>query len=269
MRRIAFGAVAGFLVLAASAWALGRPLTFSQPTSIELEPSGTLLLVENDPGRVLRVDPATGQVTVLVPSVPKPYSIARTPSGRIFFSASSLVYELGARGGLTVAARIGAQVGPLGAGVDGTLYFTTGSALFRLAAGSHRPVRIGANMTFAAPHGVAVARDGAVLVSDTEHDRILRVDRATGRAAVFARIRSPRGIDVAGDATVYVIDAAARRVVHLSGSGARLGFVGPVFGDPYDLQVAPDRSVYVLEPGAAGLIRRVTAAGKATAVTAR
>jgi serine/threonine-protein kinase len=255
-------------VLAASAWAVGRPLTFSQPTSIELEPSGTLLVVENDPGRVLRVDPRTGHVTVLVPSVSEPYSIARGPSGRIFFSASNLVYELGARGGLTLAARISEQVGPLVSGDDGTLYFTTGTALFRLA-GAHRPSRIGTNVRLSSPHGLAVARDGSVLVSDTGHDRILRVDRATGHATVFARIASPRGIDIGRDGSAYVIDAVARRVVHLSSSGKRLGLVGPAFGDPYDLQVAPDRSVYVLEPGEAGVIRRVAVSGRTIVVTRR
>src|SRR4051812_8552986 len=30
------------------------PVAFTQPTSIDLEPAGTLLLVENNPGRVLR-----------------------------------------------------------------------------------------------------------------------------------------------------------------------------------------------------------------------
>ena len=44
-----------------------RPLVFAQPTSIDLEPAGTLLLVENNPGRVLRVNPANGRVSVLVP----------------------------------------------------------------------------------------------------------------------------------------------------------------------------------------------------------
>lgn len=43
------------------------PLVFTEPTAIDLEPAGTLLLVENNPGRVLRVSPGTGKVTVLVP----------------------------------------------------------------------------------------------------------------------------------------------------------------------------------------------------------
>jgi streptogramin lyase len=44
-----------------------RPVRFVQPTSIEAEPAGTLLLVENNPGRLLRVDPRNGRVTVIVP----------------------------------------------------------------------------------------------------------------------------------------------------------------------------------------------------------
>jgi hypothetical protein len=62
--------------------AMRRPLPFNQPTSIELEPAGTLLLVENNPGRLLRVEPRTGRVGVLVRSVARPYAVVRTPSGR-------------------------------------------------------------------------------------------------------------------------------------------------------------------------------------------
>ena len=45
-----------------------KPLVFSQPTSIDLQPDGTLLLVENNPGRVLHVTPASGRVRVVVPA---------------------------------------------------------------------------------------------------------------------------------------------------------------------------------------------------------
>ena len=64
-----------------------QPLAFTQPTAIDLEPAGTLLLVENNPGRVLRVTPATGRVTVLVPSMSAPYAVVRAPSGSVFVSS--------------------------------------------------------------------------------------------------------------------------------------------------------------------------------------
>src|SRR5215203_1901431 len=48
------------------------PLVLTEPTSIAYEPAGTLLAVENGPGRALRVYPATGRVDVLASSLPQP-----------------------------------------------------------------------------------------------------------------------------------------------------------------------------------------------------
>src|SRR5215204_3078009 len=59
------------------------PLVLSEPTSIELEPSGTLLVVENDVGRVLRGDPARGSVAVVASGLSGAYAVARAPSGAI------------------------------------------------------------------------------------------------------------------------------------------------------------------------------------------
>jgi len=118
--------------------ALPQPVPFSEPTSIELEPAGTLLLVENSPGRVLRVDPQTGRVTAVVSSITRPYAITR-----------------------------------------------------------------------------------------------------------------------------------ANRVVRLSASGARIGFVGPVFGLPYDVETAAGGVAYVLEAGPVGWLRRVAADGTVTTVSRR
>ena len=82
-----------------------QPVSFTEPTAIDLEPAGTLLLVENNPGRVLRVDPRTGRVTVLVPSMSRPYAIVRAPSGSVFVSNANLVSRIDAGGATTVAVR--------------------------------------------------------------------------------------------------------------------------------------------------------------------
>ena len=44
--------------------------------------------------------------------------------------------------------------------------------------------------------------------------------------------------------------------MHLSASGARLGLVGPSFNTPFDVAVSAD-SVYVLETGTSGRVRRI------------
>jgi DNA-binding beta-propeller fold protein YncE len=84
----------------------------------------------------------------------------------------------------------------------------------------------------------------------------------------FAVLGHPRGIDVAPDGSVYVAAADEHRVVRYSASGARLGLVGPRFGDPYALSVAPDGTVYALDLGGPGIIRRIAPNGTASVVAA-
>jgi glucose/arabinose dehydrogenase len=106
-----------------------------------------------------------------------------------------------------------------------------------------------------------------VLVSDTGHQRIARV--VGGVVTTFAQIGQPDGLDVAADGTVYVVDEEEDRVVHLGVSGSRIGFVGPVFSTPYDVEAAPGGVAYVLEAGSPGRIRRVGADGTVTTVSRR
>jgi sugar lactone lactonase YvrE len=243
-----------------------QPIAFTEPTSIELEPSGTLLLVENNPGRVLRVDPASGAVTVLVPSVDRPYAIVRSASGALYVSVGNTVRRLEANGTLTTVAEAPNAVGPLAAAPNGDVYFTTPTQLFRLAGGAG-PAMLVTDRQFAAPHGLAVAGDGRLLVPDTDNSRILRVDPATGAVSPFADVGSPRGIDVAADGTVYVIDSRDLRLLRVSPAGAPLGPLGRVFDDPYDVELASDGAAYLLDTGATGFVRRIAPDGTVTTVS--
>jgi DNA-binding beta-propeller fold protein YncE len=76
----------------------------------------------------------------------------------------------------------------------------------------------------------------------------------------------PRGIDVASDGTIYVVAAAAKRVAHFSAAGKLLGFVGPRFGDPYDVVVTPS-GLYVVDTSAAGVIEHVAPSGSHSPVS--
>src|SRR5712671_620967 len=93
--------------------AMRRPLPFNQPTSIELEPAGTLLLVENNPGRLLRVDPRTGRVAALVRSVSRPYAVVRTSSGRVFFSAANALRRVDAGRTPATVVQVDSDIGPI------------------------------------------------------------------------------------------------------------------------------------------------------------
>ena len=261
-----------------------RPVAFAQPTSIDLEPAGTLLLVENNPGRVLRVNPATGRVSVLVAAIARPYAVVRAPSGSVYVSVGNQLQRLNGSGPPTSVAEVpaGVEIGPIAAGSNGDVYYSTATQIFRLPGGSEPPIWIAGtgeaggggdggpalNAQFSSPHGLAVAADGALLVSDRDNNRVRRIDPATGLVMAFVPIDQPYGIDVAADGTVSVVDGSQNRVVRLGPTGTRLGFVGPAFAVPYDVEVGGGVT-YVLDAGPVGYIRRIAPDGTVTTVSHR
>ena len=122
------------------------------------------------------------------------------------------------------------------------------------------------NAQLSRPHGLGIAADGALLVSDTGNDRIRRIDLGSGVITTLAQVATPDGLDVGPGGTISVVDGLNRRIVRLSPSGTRVGFLGPVFGLPYDVEVTADGGAYVLEAGPVGWVRRVAANGTVTTV---
>src|SRR6476646_564311 len=246
------------------------PVAFTEPTSIDLQPDGTLLLVENNPGRVLRVNPTSGRVSVLVPSISRPYAVVRAPSGNIYVSVGNELQRLDAGASATIVAEVpaGVEIGPIAAGPNGDVYFSTATQIFRLPGGSGPVIRIAGtgeaggggdggpalNAQLSSPHGLAVAADGSLLVSDRDNNRVRRIDPVTGVIGAFAQVGQPYGLDVGSDGTVYVVEGTVNRVVRLSPSGARLGFLGPAFTIPYDVEAAPGGVAYLLQAGPTGFI---------------
>ena len=237
------------------------PLLFEEPTGIDARPDGSLLVVEFGLRRLVRVDPATGRTTELA-TFDKPWGVAQSPSGSVFVSdRGSLVRIDGDRVRTTIAtADPGVEIGPVAVAAGGDVFYSTARALYRVGT----PQRLAADLN--SPHGLALARDGAVLVSDTENGRILRVDPVSGQATTFATLGHPRGIDVAEDGTVYVVAADEHRVVRFSADGGRLGTIGPRFNDPYALALAPGGTVYAIEAGPQGFIRRIDPDGRSSVV---
>jgi hypothetical protein len=258
-----------------------QPVSFTEPTAIDLEPAGTLLLVENNPGRVLRVDPRTGRVTVLVPSMPRPYAIVRAPSGSVYVSNANLLSRLDAGGTATTVAVADSDIGPLAVAANGDLYYSTSTRVFRLGGGGGASILVAGtgveggagdgglavNAQLASPHGLGIAADGALLVADTGNDRIRRIDLGSGVITTLAQVPMPDGMDVGPGGTISVVDGLNRRIVQLSASGTRIGFLGPVFGLPYDVEASADGGAYLLEAGPLGRLRRVAPNGTVTTVS--
>ena len=234
------------------------PVIFDQPTGVDVSPDDSLLVVESGRQRLVRVRPETGKVTP-VATFTKPWGVARAPSGSIFVSDQGSLKRIdGNHAPATVlTAESGLEVGPVAVAPNGDVFCATAFALYRLPEGRPgTPERLAAGTAFSSPHGLTIASDGAVLVSDTDNNRILRVDPLTGAVTTFAELGHPRGIDVAPDGSVYVSAADEHHVVHLSAAGNRLAVVGPRFGDPYALAVG-DGIVYAIDAGVRGLVRRI------------
>jgi streptogramin lyase len=242
-----------------------EPLAFDNPTSVAVEPSGSLLVVENGAGKVDRVDPVTGAKTVVASGLSRPYSVAVTSSAEILLSIQGDVVRLGPGTPQIVTSLPGIEIGPILASPNGDLYLGTEPGVFRVPVDSTVPAELVGGL--AAPHGLAFTADGSLLVSDTGHDVILRVDPLTGKAQTFAHQESPLGLAVASDGSVYVSDDVAKRVVHFSAGGERLGFAGPVLNIPYGLAADPAGGVYVTEATATGRIKHISPDGTVTTLS--
>src|SRR3954468_1896413 len=158
-----------------------RPVVFTEPTSIDVEPSGKLLLVEFAKGRVLQVDPANGHLTAIATSLDQPYAVVRAPSGSIYLSRENELLRLTGDTPPTRVAEVqaGVEIGPIAVAPNGDLYYATATQIFRLPGGSGPSVHIAGtgaeggggdggpavNAQFSSPHGLAVAADGSLLVS--------------------------------------------------------------------------------------------------------
>jgi sugar lactone lactonase YvrE len=244
------------------------PLTFAWPTSVDVEPDGSLLVAENGNqsgnGRVDRVDPATGK-TKEIAEADQAYSVAHAPSGTIYLSAGKLLLRLDA-GHTTPVAQAAGDIGPIAVAANGDVYYSTGTAVYRLAGGAGTPAQVAGGL--ANPHGLAVLPDNGLLVSDTGNGRVLRIDLGTGKAETWGHLVDPRGIAIAPDGTsAYVVDASTHSVVRLRIDGKRLGSVKHVFYDPYSVAAAPGGSLYVVDTAAVGRVYRVAPDGTTTAVS--
>lgn len=240
------------------------PLTFAWPTSVDVETDGSLLLVENGTGRVVRIDPATAKA-VVVATVDRAYAVAHAPSGAVYLSAGRSLLRLDGAGGATPVAQAGGDIGPVAVAANGDVYYATAAQVFRVAGGTGSPALVMAGLS--GPHGLVTTDDGGLFVSDTGHGLVERIDLKTGRAETWGRIGDPRGIDVARDGTVYLVDASTHRIVHLMADGRKLGSPKHVFSDPYDVAVTARGSLYVVDTSASGRLYRVARNGATTAVS--
>jgi sugar lactone lactonase YvrE len=240
------------------------------PSAIALAPGGTLIVAETGAHIILRLDPKTGQSS-LVAGVRGRAGYADGPGPTALFNGP-----------------IGVAVGP-----EGTVYVADTyndriravdpeSQQVRTIAGGAEPGMIdapqGSDARFDTPCGIAVGPDGALLVADTGNHRLRRVDPSgavttlagTGEPGSIdgppfaASFDQPVGLAVARDGTIYVTDARgsalrACRFGAVSGVETVAGFLGSGLVDgpldqarlraPSGVAVAGDGTIIIADTG--------------------
>ncbi|HZS03449.1 MAG TPA: hypothetical protein VFD58_01120 [Blastocatellia bacterium] len=198
------------------------------PSAIALGPDGTLVVANTGANTIARVDPKRFNPNIRLDT-----------DGPINFDfIAGSVKESGDADGPASKARFNAPVG-VAIGKDGTIYvadtyndhirmITADRQVRTLAGGSEPGFRDGkgAEARFDTPCGIAVARDGALLVADTGNHRIRRVTidgtvttlAGTGAAderdgpPLEAAFNEPTAITIRDENSFYVADAAGNSV---------------------------------------------------------
>jgi serine/threonine-protein kinase len=259
-----------------------------EPFALALDAEGRVVVADRAAGRVVRIDPATAETTVLA-EVPEPVDVTVGPDGAVYVVAGERVRRIDASGTTTVAGTgargFGGDGGPAasaplnavaGVAVDaaGNVYVAeyenrirrvdAATGTIATIAGNGDPGYGGdggpaSRALLHHPHGIAVAADGAIVVADTENDRLRRIDPRTGRIATIAELDLVLHADEAPDGSLYVV---GRNQVHRLGKGGLEAIAGTGLEDstgdgapaarasldiPNHVAVAPDGTYYVSE----------------------
>jgi hypothetical protein len=230
---------------------IGRPLArvrvlTSYPLAAPaqaLAVDGALLVVERlGRDRILRVDLGTGRTTVASRAVPSPWGLARAADGGTLVSGASGIYALDASG--SARRIIAVEASPIAGGDGDEIFFANRDEVGRVRAGAVTML----TTDVAAPHGLFVSGND-VVVSDSGHRRLLRVDHASGAARVIASgLDQPLGAIDAGAGDALVVEFGAGRLVRVGRERTRTT-VTDALRKPYALTRGSDGAAYIVEGG--------------------
>jgi streptogramin lyase len=269
-------------------------VTLANPAELAVLADGTLLVVEDGLGRLVRVDPAAGSVTQWQ-TLEDPYGLALAADGVVFATSGNDIVRIDGSGGRTQVARFDTAIGPLELGPDGFLYVATarqqilrvnpatGASSVYAGNGTGGAAGDGGPATSAqlqGVHGMAFGPGGALYLADTGNDRVRRIDATTGVITTVATIRIAVAATAAGDGSVYVTSGGDNRVYRIAPDGSTGVLAGngraASTGDgglataaslhgPTHLAVDGAGNVYVTE-FETGRIRRIDAAGRISTI---
>ena len=229
------------------------------PAGLDIAGNGTWYVADSAGSRLVKIDPDTGSITrVRTPALDDPRDV-------VLDSADSrLIWVLntGANRVLRLS-RAGADQGepitglkqPYGLDQDSTRVYVANTYAHEVRAYPKSDTGTAAwtrtacgGVAFSRPRDVGVTDDGRVAVADTDNDRIVLLDAATGACddafgttgANPGQFRSPRTVTGDGHGGLWVGDAFNYRIQHLTTAGASLGATpAGAYGSGADQFVSP------------------------------
>ena len=266
-RCVIFILVCLFIVMGAEGvLAQGTGPGFGLPTGIAVESSGSLVVTDSGRDAVLRVDPFTGDRSIV--------SDVRTGIGPGFARPVDIAVL---NGGVALVAD---------GGVDAVFQVDLGTGARRIVsgcpeAGDPCPVAVvGTGVDFINLEGIAILADGSFVVVDVGRDAVIRVDQFTGNRTILSDASTGIGpafispIDIVTDAfgTVFVLDLSLDAVVRVElDTGNRtivsgcpeepdpcpvpLVGLGPDLADPAGIAAEPGGTLALTDVGLSAILR--------------
>ena len=244
----------------------------NRPATMIAYADGTLLLAEGGERRVVRIDPATGAMTLVADGFENPFGLVRLPDGDLVVSSLQSVLRHDRATGRRET------IATLPAGVEGGPLAFDGSRFVYMAATDHRIHRIDLSSgamtaiagngtsgdtgdggpalaaTMTVPHGLLVDVDGSLLIADTDNHKIRRVDLQTGVITTFARdVQSVAMIVRTPDGALVASEFRSGNLVRIAADGTR-AVAARGLGVPWSLAVAGG-TLYVVDGGTLTLNR--------------
>ena len=202
------------------------PSASASPFGIVLGPDKAVWFTETASGKIGRITPAGAFSEFALPSGTAPVTIAKSKSGRLWFTATGsagqgIVGSISTAGVVKLYDTPTAASGPFGiaSGSDGNMWFTEGAAS---AVGRITPTgaitEFPTLMASASPQGIAAGSDGALWFAEPGVRSIGRIT-TSGSLTDFQGPAQPEIVTPAKDGNVWFGDVANHAVGYITPAG--------------------------------------------------
>jgi uncharacterized repeat protein (TIGR02543 family) len=184
--------------------------TVSHPAGIAVTTGGSIYVVSNDTGDIIKLDPEGNILETMDTDLNGPYGIAADRDGNLYVADS----------GNNVIKKISA---------DGAISDLGGS-------------------DFRAPRGIAADGEGTIYVADTGNNAVKKMD-ADGNniETLLSNAWRPCGIRADATGSIYMAEQYSNVIKKMDQDGSRTAIVGPDFNMPADVALDAAGTIYTAE----------------------